>query len=240
MNKYKSGSGLKNLAKNKLAGHYGQAIGIMMLKEVIQFFIYMIIRSIIPTTTIAGFILYMIIYLAVSVVIGVFSLGYSRFFLNLACGMEHSYKDLFYGFKNQSEKALFLSMIFCLLQFICMLPYEILLSGYLYQYEIRWLVYTGIALLIGLVIYIPIFIMISQSFYLLLDFPDRSAKEALKLSIRIMKGRMGRYFYITVSFIPLMLLCFLSYGIGFLWLMPYMEMTYACFFLDLMNPARKE
>ena len=40
----------------------------------------------------------------------------------------------------------------------------------------------------------------------------------------------------TLSFLPLAILCILSIYIGFLWLTPYMQMTYACFFLDIMNP----
>ena len=51
-----------------------------------------------------------------------------------------------------------------------------------------------------------------------------------------MKGNRKRLFLLELSFLPLMLLCILSFGIGFLWLEPYMQMTYTHFFLDLMNP----
>ena len=74
----------------------------------------------------------------------------------------------------------------------------------------------------------------------MLDFPERSAKEALKLSLQIMRGHKGRLFYVQISFLPLMFLCLLSFGIGYLWLVPYMNMTSAVFFLDLMNPAQQK
>ena len=44
-----------------------------------------------------------------------------------------------------------------------------------------------------------------------------------------------RLFLLELGFLPPMLLCVLSLGIGFLWLEPYMQMTYTYFFLDLMN-----
>ena len=50
-----------------------------------------------------------------------------------------------------------------------------------------------------------------------------------------MKGHKGRYFYISVSFLPLALLCLVTFGIGFLWLAPYMGMTFANFYVDLMQ-----
>ncbi len=56
----------------------------------------------------------------------------------------------------------------------------------------------------------------------------------------MMKGHKRRLFRLELSFLPLMLLCVLSFGIGFLWLNPYMQMTYTCFFLDLMNPRDTE
>ena len=53
-----------------------------------------------------------------------------------------------------------------------------------------------------------------------------------------MKGKKLRLLYLEFSFLPLLLLSILSFGIGLLWLQPYMQMTYTFFFLDLMNPRR--
>ena len=45
----------------------------------------------------------------------------------------------------------------------------------------------------------------------------------------------GRFFYLCVSFIPLLLLSFLSSGLALLWVLPYMAATEAEFFLDLIR-----
>ena len=75
----------------------------------------------------------------------------------------------------------------------------------------------------------------SQVYYLLLDFPDYSAKELLKMSWKLMKGNVGRLLYIQVSFLPLTLAGLLSFGIGLLFVQPYQNMTYTLFYLDLIQ-----
>ena len=81
-------------------------------------------------------------------------------------------------------------------------------------------------------------LVFSQCFYLMLDFPDYSAEQLLRSSMQVMRGHKGRLFYLHVSFLPLLLLALLSCGVGMLWIRPYMQMTYTCFFLDLMNPGK--
>ena len=76
---------------------------------------------------------------------------------------------------------------------------------------------------------IPWFI---QAYYLLLDFPQYNAMELMKLSFRIMKGHKWELFCLQMSFLPLGFLCLLSFGIGSLWLVPYMNMTQTLYFLD--------
>ena len=69
----------------------------------------------------------------------------------------------------------------------------------------------------------------------MLDFPQYSAKELFQMSLRLMKGNIGRLFYLEISFLPLILLSFLSCGIALLWISPYMDATLANFYLDLVK-----
>ena len=75
----------------------------------------------------------------------------------------------------------------------------------------------------------------SQCRYLLLDFPERDWRTLLMQSARLMRGNKLRLFALECSFIPLFLLGFLSFGVAFFWIVPYMESTLANFFLDLMK-----
>lgn len=73
----------------------------------------------------------------------------------------------------------------------------------------------------------------SMSFFILHDNPDIGSAEAITRSRKMMAGHKGRLFGLCLSFIGWALLCCLSFGIGFLWLFPYMSLTIANFYEDL-------
>jgi uncharacterized membrane protein len=72
-----------------------------------------------------------------------------------------------------------------------------------------------------------------MAFYILRDNPDIGAAEAITKSRQMMAGYKGKLFGLYLSFIGWMLLCFLSLGIGFLWLYPYISLSVANFYEDL-------
>lgn len=239
MNQYKSSIQLKNLAKDKLMGKYGPAILAYFLLQLITNALSWFSNLMLPAT-IAGNILSTILSLVISIVGGVLSIGFTLFFLNMACGQPFVTSDLFYGFREQPNKCLILSLVFALINTLCLLPYQIFSIMFLRTNNVTWGILTMVTMAIGLLVYVPLTLAISQAYFLVLDFPNYSAGETLKKSISIMKGHKARLFYLQVSFLPLMILCLFTCCIGFLWLMPYMQMTMTLFFLDLMNPAKKD
>ena len=71
--------------------------------------------------------------------------------------------------------------------------------------------------------------------YILIDHPDLSVNEAITHSRHMMNGNKWRFFLLNLSFIGWGILCILTLGIGFIWLVPYMEATFAKFYLDLLD-----
>lgn len=252
MNKYKASPQLKNAAKDKLAGNYGNAVLITFLNSLIGFGINFFVMMLYAITDASAYaitgqtavntglyVFFFILTVIISIVLGVLQLGLFLYFLKVSCGQSASINDLFFGFRAQSNKALAISTVFILLNTVCLTPYQIFFDLYRSSLDAKWAIYMLISMGIGLLIYIPLFLGLSQAFFLMLDFPEKNARDTLKLSMQIMKGHRCRLLYIGASFIPLMLLCLLSFGIGFLWLTPYMYMTMTQFFLDLMNPEKK-
>ena len=88
---------------------------------------------------------------------------------------------------------------------------------------------------VAIVVIVMLSLTYSQAFYLMYDFPQYTVKQLLKTSRRKMKGNKGRFFYMNVSFIPLILLGILSFGIGFLWIEPYITSAQTEFFMDVMQ-----
>lgn len=70
----------------------------------------------------------------------------------------------------------------------------------------------------------------SQSYYLLKDHPEYTALEAITESKKRMKGYKGKYFLLNLSFIGWGILSMLTFGIGFLWLTPYIYASQATFY----------
>lgn len=69
--------------------------------------------------------------------------------------------------------------------------------------------------------------------FLLHDYPELTAKEALKLSREMMKGYKWDLFVLDLTFIGWAFLCILTLGIGVLWLAPYIYSAEAHFYDDL-------
>ncbi len=236
MNKYRSSAELKNLAKDKLSGKYSTAI----ISTVIIMGIPYLITSLIPTEGYVWAILSFVVSILVTVLVGILQIGLNFLFLNMACDRPYSSGDIYYGFHNNPDKSVKISVVQAAVSIVPMLPYQIFMLLYLSTQNITWFMLTMVFMALGLVIYVPLSLAISQSYYLILDFPEYSAKQLLQTSCKIMKGHMGRLFYIQASFIPLLFLGCLSFMIGLLWVMPYMQMTLTLFFLDLMNPQKKD
>lgn len=239
MKRYKKCYELKNEAKDKLDGKYCLCIMVCLTQVVIQYLVTFFVEAFLPAITgssVLVYIMYGIASLLITWVLGVMQLGLDFFFLKAACGQPYKISDLFYGYRNDFSKTMSLSGVYALLTAVCQMPFQYLLSAYLLTGNESLIIASIPIGIVGLCIYYPVSAGLFLSFYLMLDFPDKSAREVIALSFHLMKGSKRRVLYMTFSFIPLMLLCVCSLYIGFLWLMPYMQMTSACFFLDIMNP----
>jgi len=75
----------------------------------------------------------------------------------------------------------------------------------------------------------------SQAFFILADNPSLSASEVLSKSKEIMDGHKLKLFFLGFNFIGWSFLCILTLGIGFLWLIPYMKVSYASFYNEISN-----
>lgn len=249
MIQYKKRYELKNRAKDTLEGKYGSTISILLLSFGISWMVRSSIDIIGSNTANSIYVktgsetaaqitvfLFSLLLLLATVILGVMNAGITFYFLKLACGQPFSVKDLFYGYRTDSGKILIITAAMVLCEAICLGPCQYFTQNYFNSWDRKWLIFSLIALAAGLCIYIPVYLGIALSFYLMFDFPQKTGKEVLLLCWHLMKGKRLRLFCLDLSFLPLMLLCVLSFGIGFLWLQPYMQMTYTFFFLDMMNP----
>lgn len=240
MNRFKSSAELKASAREHLLGHYGTVIGAFMIMTAILGTVSIAVGLIADLSTIFGTVIYYAIMFLVSVLTGLFSSGNAYLYLKLICGRPVSVGDLFYGFQLAPDKAITMQAWITLISYVANLPQYILSSMFLSNIShpdkmMSLMLPYALSLILSGVVSVMLGLIYAQAYFLLHDFPQYTAKELLQKSRRLMVHHKGRLFYLYVSFLPLVLLGLLSWGLALLWVIPYMAATEAEFFLDLIK-----
>lgn len=234
MYKKKTSAQLKQAARGIMMGKYRNAISILLASDLIVSTLSLFTTT--NTNSYTGILIGFLINFIIVLFGTILTVGQCSFYLNIACNGPYQFSDLFTGFKVHPDKTIITQLIIQLLTTLPILPGVGLLLYSFRAYNIIVVFLLGCFLLIlGAGISWWISLKYSQVYYLLLDFPDYSAKELLKMSWKLMRGNVGRLLYLQVSFIPMTLAGLLSFGIGLLFVLPYQNMTYTLFYLDLIQ-----
>lgn len=235
----KTSAHLKQAARGIMLGKYRNAISLILASDLIISTLSLFSST--ASNSTIGIIIGFIISFILTIFGTILNVGQCSFYLNIACDQPYQFSDLFTGFKVHPDKTIITQFIIQLLTALPLLPAIIVMfittAFYANNIIISFLI-ACLLLVVGAGVSWWISLRYSQVYFLLLDFPDYSAVELLKMSWKLMKGNVGRLLYIQVSFLPLMLAGFMSFGIGLLLVHPYRNMTYTLFYLDLIQSHR--
>ena len=78
----------------------------------------------------------------------------------------------------------------------------------------------------------------SMAPYILADHPEMTGGQAITASKNLMKGKKGKLFCLQLSFIGWILLSCLTFGIGFLWVGPWMSAATAAFYESIKDEVQ--
>ncbi len=147
------------------------------------------------------------------VIAGPLFLGIHIFSLKIARNKEARFEQLLEGFNHftTSIVAYFLMILFVFL----------------------WMLLLIIPGIIAAISY-------SMTFFIIADHEQIEPMEALNKSKEMMNGYKLKMFYLGLRFFGLGLLCILTLGIGFLWLIPYINVVLAKFYDDIKNNSTLE
>ncbi|SFC20292.1 DUF975 family protein [Butyrivibrio sp. YAB3001] len=231
-----SAAQLKATARERSLDKYGTLILANIMIFVIQVFI-----SGITTVATSGSLIILIINqlitLIVNILLGVLVSGKAYLYLNLVYSQTISASDIFFGLKQHPEKAVIIQSVFVLVDFLVSLPASLLLFFLHQNTSLNLILGLTVALIIGLIIDLYIILTYSQAFFLLHDFPDRSARNLLATSRNLMKGNRIRLLCLYLSFIPMYLLGIVTLFIPLLWISVYRYATVTSFYQDLISKA---
>jgi uncharacterized membrane protein len=146
--------------------------------------------------------------LATLIVTGPLVLGLTLFSLSIARDENARFEQLFDGFKN----------------------FGLALGAYLLMvlFIFLWMLLLIIPGIVASIRY-------AMTFYIIADNPGIGPLDAIDKSKEMMYGYKMKFFLLVLIFIGLSLLCILTLGIGFLWLIPFINVTTAKFYDDIKN-----
>lgn len=227
-------------ARGQLIGKYSVAILVTVSIGVIKLVIMSLADSV-SGDGIGPYLIRLIVSAIIDLLIGILVLGQKRFYLKLVRGNSPlEVKDIFYGTKNSTDKAILIQAVFTISSLIASIPAILINVGFfvipdssyrkvgLMLIALDWIVLFAVRLFFGL------------SFYILNDRPQLSAFECLSESVRLMGKRKGRFVLICLSSIPLLIISFMAIGVGAFWFYAYFETLTANFYLEAIGetPAK--
>ena len=230
MHNFQSFGDLKATARKSLEGNYGRAIMIYVNVEILSLIPAYVSFLFFSGSSIIQILFSEIVRIILLAFVQVLQLGVCLFYLKLNCGQPATTVDLFHGFRENRNQTLGIGLILTAISYLCFLP-ATLAS---YSATVNFYTYSLLELA-GLLVSFLLLLPFQQCYYALLDFPGLSIREVLMRSVKLMRGNSVRYILLTLSFLPLLLLSLLCCGIGLLWVVPYMEATFAAFYLDLVR-----
>lgn len=208
----------KNLSLNQLKGNWGKVIGAIVLAYLAIFAISTILQipsmiqnrfasSLSLGTSIFLLIIALIFSFITIAIGGCFGYGMCKYFLNFVRTGNAELSYIFTGFSYGSH-TIMRSFVLSLLMSIFVFLWSLLLiiPGIIATYRYK------------------------QAFFILADDDNITPREALRASSEMMNGHKWELFVLELSFIGWIFLTIITFGIGFIFLVPYMETAYTNYY----------
>lgn len=235
-------------ARRKLVGKWGKAISILLASMLIIFAISFV-SGIFPKK------LSSIISIATLVVEMPLAFGLTIAFIKLYNDEDvKAFDFLSLGFNNFSKSwgiafqtllKLIIPVIIIVVSYVLIIGGTVgtatssLISTPSFNYSYNVTAKMGTVAIIGFILYIVGFIWFSiESYYYKIAYliaaenPELTSKEVVQKSKELMTNRRWRLFCLEFSFIGWAFLAVLTFGIGMLWLVPYMQFATIAFYKD--------
>src|SRR5574344_2680520 len=196
-------SRIKRKAKKDLAGKWGTSVLTVLVYAIIVVAISGLVYWISQAAGLSKDATELLNSIVGILIDGTIAVGLVGYFMNIARGKDAKVNDLF-SYTN--------------------------LIGVVILTVILVAIFTTLWTLLLIVPGIIAAISYSQVMYIIIDDPKIDAMAAIKESKEIMNGHKMDYFVLQLSFIGWSILATITFGIGYLWLTPYMATTNANFY----------
>ena len=236
---------LRTDSRDCLAGNYGLcfiALFVLFLANLVLNQLVFLLPY--PSSMAASLICDLFISILGSLPMTMLQAGLFFLCLNIARYGRPQFSDIFLAFRYDPGKAAILCLIIGAVDSICAFPFSLALN--------ELLVYSRIVLPGGKTLSLPasigIFLLslllmavleiifmfpLSQALFLYIDHQEYTAVECLGHSRSLMRGRLLDYVKLHLSLAGYFALSIVSLGVGLIWVIPYLNVCRANFYMDL-------
>jgi uncharacterized membrane protein len=225
---------LKRIARGNLEGNY---IGLIQAFMICNLIVSLIETPFSIMTNDDGFSMQNIIYIIAITIITiasvVFTVGQYCLHLRIARKEKVYFKELFYPLKHDANRLILTETIVFVIELIGMSPVIGAIAIVYFYDSLGMYVLALILSIIGCILTLWVSVTFGLVYFVLIDGEELSVKEAVKTTLAFIKGHKKRFLYLQFSFIGMYLLSLISFGIGILWVQPYVMQTTTLFYLDI-------
>lgn len=174
--------------------------------------------------------------LIIGALLATLSAGFTYVCLKVARNEETKASDIFAIYKMNPDRIIIIYFISFAIKFICMLP------TYLCDYFIKGIESNFsmeiIVIAVNIICYtlqLCVTILLSQAYLLYIDNPEQNSVLTIRQSFELMKKRpffIG-YLLLMISFIPWYLVVACTFGFAIIWVLPFMNVSFALFYMNL-------
>ncbi|MFZ7120053.1 MAG: DUF975 family protein [Eubacteriaceae bacterium] len=210
---YLSNDQIKRKALDSLNNNWGKALAILIITWIITQSVSQINSHITSYNVVIGNFNYYnqklnFIGVIQALIAGPIIYGRTFFYLNIIRNNDGKVKDVFKGF-DRLGSSLILGLLITL--------------------------FTSLWTLLLIIPGIIAAIRYSMAYYLMVDYEDLSAINAISLSSEMMKGHKTRYINLIISFIGWYLLSLVTFGIALFYVIPYLSAAETVFYQELIS-----
>ncbi|MCR4924014.1 MAG: DUF975 family protein [Lachnospiraceae bacterium] len=162
--------------------------------------------------------------------------GYKRMVINVARGQRANIEDIIYPLTHNPDKVIMFGLVIYGLAMVPELLDIVILTGAGNGEgtpSVSVQVFLNLIYFVYMLAVIILNIYLSQAEFLYLDDPEKSFKDMLTESYRLMKGNVFRYILLNLSFIPWYIFAVFTFGSGLIFVMPYHQTALSVFYRNL-------
>ena len=141
--------------------------------------------------------------------------------------------ELYYPLLHDANRLIIAESVLWVLRLIGLAPAIGAIAIVYFYEEINMYLIALVLAILGCVLTVLIEVTFGMTYFALIDGEDLTVMEAFKTALKLIKGHKGRFLYLYASFAGMYFLAAITFGIGLLWVQPYVMQTTTLFYLDI-------